>query len=512
MNHLVLLKNAVANVFRGSAAALVAILLPPFLTRTMVPTTYGAWMLILQLSAYVGYLDFGIQTAVGRFVAYANELTDVEQRNRIVSTALVILTSTAILGMMLIGGLAWQLPNLFRHMPADLYIDARWTLLIVGSSLAIGLPFSVFNGIFVGLQRYEIPAIIISSSKLASAVLIVVVAKFTDSIIYMGIMLASVNLLSYLTQYTASRRFAKDVKISTSLVSRETGKELFNYCFSLSIWSFAMLLVSGLDTTLVGFFDFNTVAYYSIAATLITFIAGIQVALFNGLMPMSAVMGARKDSKGLGKLLVISTKYGVFILLLVGLPLIFFAPNILVIWIGKDYATRTTLLLQILVIANVIRLSAVPYATLLIGTGQQRLIILSPLLEGFTNLFVSISAGIIWGAIGVAIGTLVGSIVAIICNIIYSMPRSTEIAVSRAVYIKEGLLRPLVSAIPLGLGFLILGNFFIFPRLVVYTLLLLSFGLGAVTLWKYGMTSEERQMVRPYAVQAYKSIILTFHR
>ena len=64
----VLLKNAMANVVRGSAAALVAILLPPFLTRLMSSEAYGAWSLVLQLSAFVGYLDFGIQTAIGRFV------------------------------------------------------------------------------------------------------------------------------------------------------------------------------------------------------------------------------------------------------------------------------------------------------------------------------------------------------------------------------------------------------------------------------------------------------------
>ena len=34
--------------------------------------SYGAWSLVLQLSAYVGYFDFGIQTAVGRFVAHAD--------------------------------------------------------------------------------------------------------------------------------------------------------------------------------------------------------------------------------------------------------------------------------------------------------------------------------------------------------------------------------------------------------------------------------------------------------
>jgi O-antigen/teichoic acid export membrane protein len=91
---LVVVKNAFANVIRGGATALVAIALPPFLTRLMSPGAFSAWALILQLSAFVGYLDFGIQTAVGRFVAQSNERGDAEHRDRIVSTSLAVLSAT----------------------------------------------------------------------------------------------------------------------------------------------------------------------------------------------------------------------------------------------------------------------------------------------------------------------------------------------------------------------------------------------------------------------------------
>ena len=44
---------------------LVSLVLPPFLVHRMAPTEYSAWVLILQLSAYVYLLDFGLQTAIG---------------------------------------------------------------------------------------------------------------------------------------------------------------------------------------------------------------------------------------------------------------------------------------------------------------------------------------------------------------------------------------------------------------------------------------------------------------
>src|SRR5277367_4115783 len=122
---LTVVKNAIANVARGAAGALVALAVPPFLTRVLPPEKYGAWALVLQLSAYVGYLEFGIQTAVGRFVARGNERADFEHRDRIINTASVMLMVACLLAMILIAVLVAVLPIFFRQMPATLYPDVR---------------------------------------------------------------------------------------------------------------------------------------------------------------------------------------------------------------------------------------------------------------------------------------------------------------------------------------------------------------------------------------------------
>src|SRR5450432_3117530 len=183
----VLVKNACANVARGSSTAVVAVALAPVLTRLMSSDAYGAWSLVLQISAYVGYLDFGIQTAVGRFLAHANERRDAEHRDRIVSTSLVVLSAAGIVGISLAIMMAILLPHLFRQMPVVLLRDARMALLLATSSLAVGLPFSVFNGIFIGLQRFEVPAVIIAGSRVFSAALLIIVVRHGGNLTQMGV-------------------------------------------------------------------------------------------------------------------------------------------------------------------------------------------------------------------------------------------------------------------------------------------------------------------------------------
>ena len=78
------------------------------------------------------------------------------------------------------------------------------------------------------------------------------------------------------------------------------------------------------------------------------------------MLPASAVLDAGRDAQKLGTLLTLSTRYGMLILLAMGLPLITIGGSILRLWVGKDYALHSLLIMQILVVANVVRLSALP--------------------------------------------------------------------------------------------------------------------------------------------------------
>jgi O-antigen/teichoic acid export membrane protein len=490
-----ILKNAFANVARGSTAALVVVLLPPFLTKSLSIEAYGAWLLILQLSAYVSFLDFGIQTAVGRFMAHTNELQDWKQRDSIVSTALAILTGAGLVAMLGVTTLAWQLPNLFRNMPVSLHQDAKLALLSVGGSLAIALPFSVFGGVFIGLQRYDIPAWVIGISKLFGGVLAVVLAHATHNIAWMGLGMAFANVGAAISQFLAYKKFADNIKVSIRLISKRAGRELVDYCFGLTIWSIAMLFISGLDTAIVGYFDYKSIAFYSLAINLTTFLIGLNSSIFNVLMPSAAIMGAQKDYIGLGELLVKSTRYSLITLILTSMPLLTGAEWILNVWVGQRYASSTAPILQILVMANVVRQTGFPYSIIAIATGQQRLLIVTPFIEGATNLIISIILVQLIGAKGAAIGTLVSGFLSIFLHLTYNIPRTTKILVKRSKILKEGVLRPILCLAPSTFIYLLIKTT---PGLNLINDFFHTLLLGVILLamiWLYGLEHSERKKI-----------------
>jgi O-antigen/teichoic acid export membrane protein len=489
-------RNAVANVARGMAAALVALAVPPFLTRALPPAKYGAWSLVLQLAAYVAYLEFGVHTAVGRLVAHGNERCDFEHRDKVINTALALLAGACVLAMALIVILIVFLPEFFRKMPVSLYHDVRIALLLIGGSLAIGLPASVVNGIFFGLQRYGALALVIGSSRILSGVLIVCLARSGGQIPAMALSMAAVNLFSYAVLWFLARRYAPDIHISPGLISRKAGRELAVECMGLTVWSFSMLLISGLDLTLVGIFDFQNLPYYAVAATLVTFAAGAQNSMFAATVPSTAVLHARGDQWRLGRMVIDGTRYGMVLLLVTGLPLLLATKPILHLWVGAAYAVRTAIFLQILVTANILRLSGVPYAMALVGTGQQRLVILTPIFEGLTNLSISVVAGYYWGAVGIAFGTLCGAFVVIAGNLFYNMPRTTELRFSIHEYVFSSILRPTLCVLPLLSAFFLVEHSALDFQGSIRVFTLLLAGLTSVwCLWRWGLVGSDRQRI-----------------
>ncbi|HEX5235538.1 MAG TPA: oligosaccharide flippase family protein [Silvibacterium sp.] len=495
--NLLLLKNAGFNVIRGGASAAVAVFLPPFLTRSMSTQAFGAWSLVLQLSAYVGYLDFGIQTAVARFVAHCTERGDAEHRDRIVSTALACLIACgciAISGLLL---LASFLPQIFHHLQHPMIFDIRVALLLVGGSLSIGIPASVFTGTFVGFQRNELPAVIIGGSRIISALLLVVVVRHGGGIVSMAIVLSIANLSSYAIQYLVFRKVIASLiptmHLSPRHVSVAAARELFDYCFSLTVWGVGLLLVTGLDLTIVGIYRFDQVAYYAVAATAVTFLAGMFGAIFGAMGAPAAVVHARGDRAELGRLVVVSTRLGMVLLLGTGLPLILFAGRLLRFWVGPEYAQHAALLLEVLVTANILRVSATPYALAMIGSGEQRRVILIPLLEGVTNLISSVILGRYFGALGVALGTLVGAIFGFGGNLFYNMRRTPEIQFSVREYVQDSLLRPSLCFAPLVLSVLLRN---ILPSMSLRSVsAVVGCLLSILLFWQVVLIPEERRKI-----------------
>jgi O-antigen/teichoic acid export membrane protein len=302
--------------------------------------------------------------------------------------------------------------------------------------------------VFIGEQRNHISAVVTVFGRVVSAFLIAIAVLRNMGLVYMAAGLCLANFLVSFSLIAAWRRYASGVEISYSSVRVSAVRELLRYCYGLTIWTVSGLLISGLDTVIVGSLDFRSVAYYGVAVTITTFLIQFQGAVTRALVPAATVLHARQDLRSTERLLGESTRYGTLLLLWIGVPLIIFAEPILRVWLGAEFAVRTSALLRILVAANIVRLLCLPYSTIAMGMNLQNRIAVVGLAEGVINIIFSILLGRRVGAIGVASGTLIGAVASVLMHFWYSMPRTRSLVSQRAVLFFRGIFVPAAAFLP----------------------------------------------------------------
>ena len=269
-------RNSLISVGRLLATTVVALVLPAYLTHRLPVKTYSAWVLLLQMSAYVGYLDFGVQTAVAKYVAEFEAKADSTGAGMRASAGLALMSLAAVLGVILTLTLAWRVPHLFAQMPPALYPSVRISLVLIGVSLSLGLLGSFPSAIFLGLQRYSVPMVISLLNRALFTIVVVSTVFLHGSLAIMGAGVAAVNVATGMIQISAWRRMASHVRLSFAGLDRAVLKQMLSYCSVMGIWTVGMLCVSGLDVTIVGHFDFGQTAFYSIATLPTNFILSIM--------------------------------------------------------------------------------------------------------------------------------------------------------------------------------------------------------------------------------------------
>ena len=302
--------GSASNILRLLLSVLIAVTLPPLLVRHLPQAEYSAWVLILQLSAYVSVLDLGLQTIIAKLVAeyYAKE--DRQASHLLFSSSFSLLAMLSAVGLAVAAVFVWKVPELFHQMPSSLIPEVRISLLLISLSAAFGLPFGAFPAVFTGLQEYGFPTAVALSSRLTSTVLLIAMVLLGKGLVPMAIALALVNIVSSLANWVGWRRYVRE-RIRFSAFTMDLGmvKHLLRSGGVYAIWTLGFLLVSGVDVIVIGHYDYRNTGFYSIGATASNFMLSCVVGILSPLLPAVSAMQATQSSKEIGNVAIRSTRF-----------------------------------------------------------------------------------------------------------------------------------------------------------------------------------------------------------
>jgi len=204
---------------------------------------------------------------VARYLAGALEKNDRQLCDRLLSNDSQFSPWLETIALCGLGIVAWQLPHLFDQFRPGWQVNSAldpdpW--LVCRHRVAL----SAYTGVLIGMQRNEFPAIALRPAGYSARS-----PSFWWSIIPILFCMAGAvywRIQSRCQFGTVCDRdeAAAHAPIQLRLPERAMAAELFRYCSTLSVWTFAMLLISGLDV-ISRSVQLSSGRCYSLAATLI---------------------------------------------------------------------------------------------------------------------------------------------------------------------------------------------------------------------------------------------------
>lgn len=230
--------NAVANTTGMMINMLTGLLVMPFLIQELGASTYGLWSLVGSLTGYLGVLDFGVRPAVGRLVAAYRARGELRHINELTSTATVLLIVVGVM-VVLATLLAVELfPLIFSVPPADAS-DVRCSLGLIGMTVAVSFPSSVFDGLLWGYERFDLLSVVDAISVLFRTILIFALVRDSCPLTTLASIILTLNICSGAVKAFLCYRVERDFHLSISQFNKRNVTEIYSYgpWISLITWS-----------------------------------------------------------------------------------------------------------------------------------------------------------------------------------------------------------------------------------------------------------------------------------
>jgi O-antigen/teichoic acid export membrane protein len=440
------LKN-VATSWGGLAVNIaVGFFLSPFILHHLGDEAFGLWLLIFSLTGYYGIFDFGIRSSLVRYVSKFQATGEKDQLAKLVNTSLFTYTCVGLLLVIPTTLGAFYVGRLF-HVPTAFLRDARLLFLMVGYSLALGFPLGVSGGILEGLQRFYLMNWTNIVGTLARAVLIIYVLRHGLGLLSVALITVTLPLITAAVRAVIAQRLLT-IPYGWKYVDRGSLRQVANYGSVTFMIIVAARMRFKSDAVIIGsFLSAAAITHFSIGARLVDYAGEVVSSLAQIFTPMSSHFHATGDFKQLRRIFITGNRACALVMFPMTVALIIMGKSVIEAWMGARYVITSYPVLLILLIPSTIYQAQSTSNRMLFGMSLHKALAYVALMEGVSNVALSIFLVRPLGIVGDAIGTAIP----LACTALFFLPRHMcrQLGISIREFVYECYFYPAVLTAPM---------------------------------------------------------------
>lgn len=438
-----LARNAVSSYAVRGLLILSALLLTPYLFRRLGADGFGTWSVMFTLTTIFNLLELGVSAGVVRNVAAARSTGDHAALGLTVRAGTLLLALTGVVA----AAFACLGAAFLEPLAAEGEQDAfRVGMLVLGGAMLVRFPSVAHAATLNGFQRYDLSNLSLGLTTAGSAIGSVVAVEAGTGVLGLAVAHAVALAAGGLLYTGLLARLAPSVPLLPGRVAGADLRSLAGFS-SYTLLADSMIFVGQrMDVVIIAAVrNAAAAAPYAAALKLLSGVQALTLPLIEMLMPMMSDLWARGRRDEVVRRLTLATRATLQVTLPLALGLALFAGDIVGLWLGGAAPPVTASIIVVLMAAQTITLTAFAAEKALIAVGSVRPVGVLALVEGVSNVVVSIALTFRYGALGPALGTLVTN--GALAPLRFPLAcRALGWPLRR--FVVEAIGRPLVSSVP----------------------------------------------------------------
>jgi O-antigen/teichoic acid export membrane protein len=365
---------------RFSSAAL-SLITTPIVLNALGVADFGLYTLTVGFVGMLSFITWTLSSSTQRYIALALGEKNDEKLKRIFSTSIVIHLVYGLILTLGISTIGIFLQNTFLNIPGHRHEAANIILLLVTVLTFFTIITIPFTGVLRAHENFKVIAItgiVESSLKLIIAVLLIFASQ--DKLILYSSLLVVVTIIVFLINVLVTKKLYQNIRFNFSLIQNGLMKEMLSFMG----WSLigAVAIVSrnqGVSVLLNMFFGVIRNAAFGIALQVSAAIAILSQGVIGSISPQIIKAYGAGESDRMIFLMRTMSKFSIFSISIVAIPLFFEAPFILKLWL-KEVPQDTVTYVRCIIIFGQIMLLSAGIQTVFDAIGKVKLY----------NLFVSV--------------------------------------------------------------------------------------------------------------------------
>ncbi len=382
----------------------------PYITSMFGSTRYGVWVIIFQTVSYFTLFDFGINSALTRFVSKAFAKKDFTKINKTLSTAQLLYTIIGIIVGISVFVLSQLYFDIFHIVSPELITEGKTALFLLGVFLAFQFLMMAFGNSHGAFQRLDISKNLTATEEIVRIAAMTLLLYNGYGLIALALTIVSTTVLRSVVGIVWLKKLFPEIKLSFRF-DKDSARQLFGYSKVTLFISLCWLILYGSDSFILGVLSSTAAAgIYAPGAQLMLYLRNIINIVGVPLIPAVSHLESQESFERIQTIYLKGIKYISYISFAMMTAVFFLAESFVRNWLDQEFV-ETAQVMMILAVGTAFFLPQIIGNSILFGCEKHKIILQVVIIETFSKLSLVFYLVPIYGILGMAMANTIPQVV-----------------------------------------------------------------------------------------------------